>query len=156
MKKTAQPDAGADIAKVTPSAAPIEPAPASETSAPADAPADLTVAAEDDLSWMSPAYRASPAEALPRINRICSLCPDLFDAVLLVVATHRGVPREHLAAALKLARPEFEGVAPHDMVGLLTAAWNGGKQGFDAVWRTRAKAGRRAAAASMPWGTTDD
>jgi hypothetical protein len=156
MKKTAQPDAGADTAHVTPSAAAIEPAPAITSPAAGDAPADVAVTAEDDLSWMSPTHIPSPAEALPRINRICSLCPDLFDAVLLVVATHRGVPREHLAAALKLARPEFEGVAPHDMVGLLTAAWNGGKQGFDAVWRTRAKAGRRSAAAAMPWSTTDD
>jgi hypothetical protein len=110
----------------------------------------------DALAWMAPSHCASPAEALPRIRSICALCPDLFDAVLLVVATHRGVSRTHLGAALKLCRPEFEGLSSADMTGLLTAAWNGGKQGFDAVWRTRTKLGRRSVAAAMPWSTTDD
>lgn len=108
------------------------------------------------LAWMAPDHRAGPAEALPRIRAMCALCPELFDAMLLVVATHRGVPVPHLAAVLKSARPELADLQPHDVEGLVTATWNGGRQGFDAVWRTRQKAGRRSAAAAMPWSTTDD
>ncbi len=119
--------------------------------------ADCALIADDALGWMAPSHRASPAEALPRIRSICAMCSDLFDAVLLVVATHRGVPREHLAAALKLTRPELEPISAQDVVNLLVAAWNGGKQGFDAVWRTRGKSGGRSSATSaLPWGRADD
>lgn len=108
------------------------------------------------LAWMAPGHRSGPAEALPRIRAMSGLCPDLFDAMLMVVATHRGVPVPHLAAALKAARPEPAELQQPDVEGLVTATWNGGRQGFDAVWRTRQKAGRRSAAAAMPWSTTDD
>lgn len=108
------------------------------------------------LGWMAPDHRAPPAQALPRLRAICTLCPDLFDAVLLAVATHRGLPRELLAQALKPMRRELDALSIEDVTGLLTAAWNGGRQGFDAVLRTRARGERRGAAAAMPWATTDD
>jgi hypothetical protein len=53
-----------------------------------------------------------------------------------------------------LAACDAESLSPEDLQGLLTAALNGGRQGFDAVLRTR-KGGERKSV-SIPWGSKDD
>lgn len=104
---------------------------------------------EPDLDWLAPNHRAAPADALVRIRRLCELHPDLHGAVLAVMATHPAVPREILAAALKQFRRDADALSQDDVMGLLTALWNGGRQAFDTVLRTRKTAERRAAA--LPW-----
>ena len=102
-----------------------------------------------DLAWIAPTHRPAPAEALARVQAICSHCPELFGAMFSVLATHQGVPREILAAAVKQFRPDTEALSRDDVTSLLVAVWNGGKQGFDAVMRTRKSAPR--AASAHPW-----
>jgi hypothetical protein len=105
-----------------------------------------------DLSWIAPSQRASPADALARIQAICDACPELFSAMLAVYATHQGVPREILAAAVKQFRRDTDSLTREDVVGLLTALWNGGKQGFETVLRTRRNPPRTSSAtAGLPW-----
>lgn len=110
---------------------------------PPDAPAELP-------EWLRPGHRPPPAEALRRIQGLCAAWPDLHAAMLVVLATHQGLPREVLAAALKQFRPDLEPYSRDDVVSLLTAVWNGGKSGFDAVLRTRAH-GPRKGAAGLSW-----
>lgn len=103
---------------------------------------------EDDdsaLDWLLPGHRASPADALKRIQLICAEWPDLFNAMFCVQATHQELPREVLAAAIKQFRGDLDAYTREDVVSLLTAIWNGGKSGFDAVLRTRANAPKRGA-----------
>ncbi len=107
-------------------------------------------AGADPLAWLQPGHRASPAEALRRIQAMCAGWPDLHAAMLVVLATHQGLPREHLAAAIKQFRPDLDAYSQEDVVSLLTALWNGGKSGFDAVLRTRANAPRKGAG-SLSW-----
>lgn len=102
----------------------------------------------DDLAWIAPSHRAAPAEALARIQAICAACPDLFAAMLAVLATHQGVQREILAAAVKQFRSDTQALSRDDVTGLLVAIWNGGRQGFDAVLRTRRGTPRGASAVS--------
>lgn len=90
------------------------------------------------LAWLQPGHRAAPAEALKRIQALCSFWPDLYAAMFAVLATHQELPRDMLAAAIKQFRPELAIYTVEDVVSLLTAIWNGGKSGFDAVLRTRA------------------
>ena len=101
-----------------------------------------------DVPWLAPSHRVSAKDALKRIKSICGLCPDLFSAMALTVSTHQGVPREALAAAIKNFRADAAAYTQEDLVGLLTSIWNGGKQGFDAVLRTRKNAERKAPALS--------
>jgi hypothetical protein len=112
-------------------------------------------AAQDDvpgaLDWLLPGHRAAPAEALPRIQALCAAWPDLFAAMFLVLATHQGLPREMLAAAIKQFRPDLEAYTRDDVIGLLTAIWNGGRSGFDAVLRTRAASPRRSGGGGFSW-----
>ena len=91
--------------------------------------------------------------SLGRVKAICAQTPDLFQATFIVLATHQSVPRDILAAAIKQFRPELNSLTQDDVVGLLTALWNGGKQGFDTVLRTRRGAPRSAAA--HPWASAD-
>jgi hypothetical protein len=95
------------------------------------------------LGWISPLHRAAPAEALARIRSICAQMPDLYAATVTVLATHQGVPREMLAAALKQARRDADALSRDDVVSLLNASWNGGREGFNAVLRTRRGEGNR-------------
>lgn len=95
--------------------------------------------------WLVPGHRATPAEALRRIHGLCAAWPDLYAAMFVVLATHQELPREVLAAAIKQFRPDLDAYTREDVVGLLTAVWNGGKSGFDAVLRTRAGAPKRGA-----------
>ncbi len=99
----------------------------------------------DPLSWLLPGHRAAPAEALRRIQALCAAWPDLHAAMLVVLATHQELPRDVLAAALKQFRSDLDAYTRDDVVSLLTAIWNGGKSGFDAVLRTRANSPKRGA-----------
>lgn len=107
-----------------------------------DAPGD---AAQDPLDWLMPGHRPAPADALKRIQALCGAWPDLHAAMLVVVATHQGLPKDVLAVALKQFRPDLDAYSREDVVSLLTAVWNGGKSGFDAVLRTRANSPKRGA-----------
>lgn len=101
-------------------------------------------AEERDLpDWLLPAHRATPADALRRIQALCMAWPDLHAAMFVVLATHQTLPREVLAVALKQFRPDLEAYTREDVMSLLTAVWNGGKSGFDAVLRTRANSPKR-------------
>jgi hypothetical protein len=102
------------------------------------------------LDWLLPGHRAAPAEALPRIQALCAAWPELHTAVFVVLATHQGLPKDVLAAALKQFRHDLDAYTREDVVGLLTAVWNGGKSGFDAVLRTRANSPKRGAA-GLSW-----
>jgi hypothetical protein len=110
----------------------------------APAPSTDAAAAPMSLEWLSPGYRPSPAEALQRIQLICKAQPDLHNAMLTVLVTHQGVPREVMALALKQFRPDLGPYSRDDVQNLLVSIWNGGKSGFDAVLRTRAAAPKRA------------
>ncbi|MCF8205540.1 MAG: hypothetical protein K9J82_10705 [Methylotenera sp.] len=101
-------------------------------------------AEERDLpDWLLPAHRVTPADALRRIQALCAAWPDLHAAMFVVLATHQALPREVLAVALKQFRPDLEAYTREDVTSLLTAVWNGGKSGFDAVLRTRANSPKR-------------
>jgi hypothetical protein len=104
---------------------------------------DSPEAAPDTLAWLQPGHRCTPAEALRRIQALCAAWPDLHAAMLVVLATHQELPRDMLAAAIKQFRPDLDPYTREDVVGLLTAIWNGGRSGFDAVLRTRAGAPKR-------------
>ena len=97
----------------------------------------------DPLEWLMPGHRGAPAEALKRIQALCAGWPDLHAAMFIVLATHQGLPREVLAVAVKQFRPDLDAYTREDVMGLLTAVWNGSKSGFDAVLRTRAGSPKR-------------
>jgi len=101
--------------------------------------------AADELGWLLPGYRAAPAEALRRIQALCTAWPDTHAAMLAVLATHQELPRDMLAAAIKQFRPDLDAYTREDVASLLTAIWNGGKSGFDAVLRTRAGSAKKSA-----------
>ena len=105
-----------------------------------------------DLSWLSPSHRAKPALALSRIAAICQQVPDLYAALATVQATHQGLPRELLARAIKQHRSDTDPYSHADVAGMLTALWNAGRDGFEAVQRTRKTNQRVASAAALPWG----
>lgn len=97
----------------------------------------------DALGWLLPGQHGTPAEVLPRIQFICQQQPDLFSAMLLLVATHQGLPREILAAATKQCRSDLDDLSREDVAGLYTSILNGGRDGFDAVLRARRKSQRK-------------
>ena len=97
----------------------------------------------DELAWLQPGHRAAPADALRRIQAFCAGWPDLYAAMFLVLATHQELPRDMLAAAIKQFRGDLDAYSRDDVVSLLTAIWNGGKSGFDAVLRTRANSPKK-------------
>ncbi|WP_428510391.1 hypothetical protein [Roseateles sp.] len=41
------------------------------------------VEANDEVKWIAPGHRSSPAQALKRIKALCARFPDLFQAILL-------------------------------------------------------------------------
>ena len=102
---------------------------------------------DHELDWLQPGHRFAPAEALRRIQALCAAWPDLHAAMLIVQATHQELPRDMLAAAIKQFRPDLDPYTREDVVSLLTAIWNGGKSGFDAVLRTRANSPKKGAGA---------
>lgn len=91
----------------------------------------------DELAWLLPGSAPAPADALRRIRTLCDRCPDLFSALLTVVATHQGQRMDRLATAVRQFRPDLAAFTDDEVTGLLKACWNGGWQGFDAVWRAR-------------------
>lgn len=97
----------------------------------------------DELAWLLPGTPQGPAEVLPRVNAICAGVPDLFGAMFLLLATHQGLPRERLAAATKQFRSDLDDLSRDDVAALYTALLNGGRQGFDAVLRSRRKGERK-------------
>ncbi len=115
--------------------------------------ADPVKPGADTLNWLSPNYRATPAEALPRIKVICQLHSDLHAAMWTVMATHPSLPPDILAAAIQQCRPDTQALTREDLRGLMTALVNGGRQGFDAVLRTRRQLQRTASsgASALPW-----
>ena len=102
-----------------------------------------------DLAWMSPSHRSVPAQALLRIKQICELMPDLFSTALAVQITHLSISRDILATAIKQFRSDAEALTREDLAGLLTAAVNGGRHGFDAVLRSRKGNDRKGGGASL-------
>lgn len=112
------------------------------------------VAAADDVSWIAPGHRSTPAQALQRIRLLCEQFPDLFGAMFAIAATHTTVSRDMLALAIKQFRGDTEALSKDDVVGLLASVSNGGLQAFEAVLRTRKGSGRKAA--SLPWGKDAD
>lgn len=96
-----------------------------------------------ELAWMLPGTPQGPAEVLPRVQAVCAAVPDLFAAMFLLLATHQGLPRELLAAATKQFRSDLDDLSRDDVVALYTALLNGGRQGFDAVLRSRRKGERK-------------
>jgi len=70
--------------------------------------------------------------------------------MFVVLATHQELPRDMLAAAVKQFRTDLEAYTRDDVAGLLTAIWNGGRSGYDAVLRTRAHSPKRGAGA-LSW-----
>ncbi|MCV2368590.1 hypothetical protein [Roseateles oligotrophus] len=107
-------------------------------------------AAEEELSWIGPGGRNTPAQSLRRIKALCARFPDLFNAMQAVAVTHPAVSREMLAMAIKQFRRDADALSQDDVVGLLTSVVNGAHQAFDAVLRTRKGAERKAT--SLPWG----
>jgi len=110
-------------------------------------PEERPAAGSDPLDWLRPGHVGAPADALPRIQALCTAWPDLHAAMLVVLATHQALPRDTLAAVIKQFRPDLDPYTRDDVVGLLTAIWNGGKSGFDAVLRTRANSPKKGAGA---------
>lgn len=106
-------------------------------------------AANNEVTWIAPAARPTPAQALRRIKAICGRFPDLYSAMLVVVATHPAVSRDMLAMAVKQFRKDTEALSPEDVKSLLVSIVNGGNQAFDAILRTRKNADRKSA--SIPW-----
>jgi hypothetical protein len=106
------------------------------------------------LSWLSPTLQGSAKDALKRISAICQAFPDLFSAMLVVLATHQGAPREALAATLRQLRTDAAELTQADVEGLLASIMNGGRQAFDAVFRTRKSTKR--ASAPLSWVKNDD
>ncbi|MFY7865486.1 hypothetical protein [Roseateles sp.] len=111
-------------------------------------------AADEDLAWIGPGAKSSPAQSLRRIKALCGRYPDLFSAMQAVVVTHPGVSRDMLAMAVKQFRRDADAYSQEDVVGLLTCVTNGALQAFEAVLRTRKGADRKAA--SLPWGKSTD
>jgi hypothetical protein len=111
---------------------------------------------DHDVYWLVASHRPAPLDALRRIRHICTHCPDLFCALMTVVATHQGLRHEMLAAAVKQFRPDLEPYSTDDVTGLLRACWNGGWQGFDAVLRSRRTKDRQAGSQTLGWMKKDD
>jgi hypothetical protein len=101
------------------------------------------VEANDEVKWIAPSHRSSPAQALKRIKALCARFPDLFQAMLAVSVTHPAVAKEMLAPAIKQFRRDTDSLSSEDMNGLLVAISNGAQQAFEAVLRTRKNAERK-------------
>lgn len=105
----------------------------------------------DDVGWIAPGARNTPAQSLQRIKALSAMFPDLFSAMFVVAATHVPIPRERLALAIKQFRRDADTLSQDDLAGLLTSLVNGANQAFEAVLRTR-KGAERKVSAALPWG----
>lgn len=106
------------------------------------------------VPWLSPTRQGSAKDSLKRIGAICQAFPDLFSAMLVVVATHQNAPREALATTLRQLRPDAAELTQADVEGLLTSILNGGRQAYEAVLRTRKS--QKRPAAPLSWVKSDD
>jgi len=106
------------------------------------------------VPWLSPTRQGSAKDSLKRIGAICQAFPDLFSAMLVVVATHQSAPREALATTLRQLRPDAAELTQADVEGLLASILNGGRQAYDAVLRTRKS--QKRPAAPLNWVKSDD
>lgn len=104
---------------------------------------EAALTAEEAPHWLLPRHGSSPVDSLRRIRWICQQVPDLFESVLLVCATHQGVPRTSLAAALQRYHPALAGLSVEDVQGLVNGLLNGGRDGLEAVHRSRRNGARR-------------
>jgi hypothetical protein len=111
--------------------------------------------AESDVRWLSPDGSVAPKDALRRIRAICTIFPNLFGAVFAVLATHQGVPRQALAAAVKTFRSDTSALSEADVAALFAGLWNSGREGFESILRTR-KGGGKPKASAPAWVKTDD
>lgn len=105
----------------------------------------------DALGWLSARECGTPAETLARIRAMCERLPDLYAALMAVQSTHLALPRDIMAAAIKQFRRDTDNLTRDDVAGLLAAGWNGGRQGFDAVLRTRRDGAGRPKGALPAW-----
>lgn len=105
--------------------------------------------APPDLGWITPGQHGTPTQAMERLRAICAAVPDLHGACLAALATHQGLPREILAAAIQQCRPDARVYKREDMVALLIALHTGGREAFEAVQRARRSADRKAS--TVPW-----
>lgn len=94
-------------------------------------------------TWLLPSGQGDPAACLQRIRWICQNVAELHGALFTVVATHPGVPRDRLAEALRLHRPDLRAHSAADVLSLINGLWNGSRDGFDAVLRTRKNSERK-------------
>lgn len=108
-----------------------------------------------ELTWLTPAHQGTPAQALTRIRSICERVPDLYGAMMAVQFTHAQLPRDLMARAIRQFRPDAASLGPQDIAGLLAAGWNGGRQGFDAVLRTRKDAAGKPRGGLPSWVSRD-
>jgi hypothetical protein len=104
---------------------------------------ESALAADEAPHWLLPRHADSPVDCLRRIRWICQQVPDLFEAVLLVCATHQGVPRAALATALQRYHPAVAALSVDDVQGLVNGLLNGGRDGLEAVHRSRKNGARR-------------
>ena len=111
-------------------------------------------ASNSQWNWLGPKHVAAPTEALERIGAICEMHADLPSAAFVVLATHLGLPREVLAAVLKRHRRELNSASVDDIVNMLNALLHGGREGFEAVRRTR-RTTTRVATGALPWGSSE-
>jgi hypothetical protein len=109
-----------------------------------------------DMAWLAPDYRPAPADALQRIQTLCGMHKDLFNALMVVCATHMSMKREILAEVLRQIRPELSSYSRDDVAGMLAAVVHGGRQGFEAVLRTRKTTGAKPVNTALPWANSDD
>ncbi|NDY89577.1 hypothetical protein [Ideonella livida] len=98
-----------------------------------------------DLVWMAPGQAPNPREVMRRLQAICRHRSGLFDAVVTAAVTHPGVPPERLAQALLACRPDLAPYPLEDVTSLVKASLNGGRDGFEAVLRTRKSSDRKVA-----------
>lgn len=102
------------------------------------------------LGWLRPRHHGHASECLQRIRWLCEQVEDLHGALLLVVATHQGIPRHQLASAVRQFRPELAGMPVEDVHSLINGLLNGGRDGFEAVQRSR-KGARRPKTTDLPF-----
>lgn len=113
------------------------------TQTPSDTDPPSPQAPAADVAWILPGHHGAPAQALARIGAICAGIPDLFGAMLAVLATHQGVSKDVLALSVLQFRADTADLGKDGVGALLTAILNGGRQGFEAVLRARRKGERK-------------
>lgn len=68
----------------------------------------------DDVAWALRGHRSAPADALRRIEALYADHDELYAAMPVILATHLGSRREHLAAAIKRFRRDTQALSECD------------------------------------------